>query len=282
MTEIYRYSVIRFRPYAETGEFANIGILMVSLNSGELGFELAAKRFTRIRGFFDATVHDAYSTAITSLRIELARATEYLPANFGNNGEAIFASITERRESSVIFSESRVVQGQGMQPTLDRIFNRLVKRDFTTADTAEVVLTRDIRVELRKYGISQFKSVRLNDDVVPVIFPLAYRGLSLRAIKPLAFSQKNPLGVFDYGAHWKRRLEYLLDKRKIEEGNVLLAVEPPRDDADHRMRDAFHTALSELSELPFSVEIGEKDGRVNPKIINFAQESVPYESRYLR
>lgn len=276
MTEIYRYSVIRFRPYAETGEFANIGILLVSLKSGELGFELAPRRFPRVRGFFDAAVHEAYSGAISSLQVELARATEYLPANYGNEGEAIFDAITERRESSIIFSESRVIQGQGLQPTLDRLFTRLVRRDFASSDTAEVVLTRDIRLALRRYGVREFKAVRLDDDVVPVVFPLAYRGSELRAIKPLAFTQKNPLSVFDYGAHWKRRLEYLLQKRKVAERNVLLAIEPPPLDSDHRMHDAFSTAINELKTLPFPVEIGESSGRVNPKIIEFAQDSIPH------
>lgn len=208
--------------------------------------------------------------------------TEFLPATFGNEGEAIFSSITERRESSIIFSESRVVQGTGLQPTLDRIFNRLIKRDFATADTAEVVLTRDIRHALHKIGIKQFKSVRLDDNVVPVVFPLAFRGRELRAIKPLAFSQKNPLSVFDYGAHWKRRLEYLLERRKVEEGNVLLAIEPPRDDSDQRMSEAYQTALSELRELPFPVEIGETSRGVNPTIIDFARESVPSGNQYLQ
>lgn len=282
MTQIFRYSVIRFRPYAETGEFANIGILIVSLSSGELGFELAPKRFPRVRGFFDAAVHEAYGSAISSLQLELARATEYLPANYGNEGDAIFESITERRESSVIFSESRVIEGQGLQLTLDRLFTRLVKREFATADTAEVVLTRDIRLALRRYGMRQFKAIRLHDDVVPVVFPLAYKGTALRAIKPLAFSQKNPLSVFDYGAHWKRRIEYLLEKRKVLEGNVFLAIEPPPAGSDHRMGEAFVTAMNELRSLPFPVEIGESAGRVNPKIIDFAQESVPYGSQLLQ
>lgn len=50
---------MRFRPYAETGEFANIGVIVFDIENDEADFRLANRRFARIGHFFDLqpTVH---------------------------------------------------------------------------------------------------------------------------------------------------------------------------------------------------------------------------------
>ncbi len=274
MSGIFRYSIVRFRPFAETGEFANIGVVVIDPN-GAIAFELAPKRFSRIKHFFDAATHEAYAAAIDFLRLELARVSEFLPT-IRHSGDAIFHEITRERESSIIFSKPRVMEASvPLQAVVERLFGRYIKRDFATPEAPETVLAKDIRLQLHKNGLTHFKTIRIEDEVVPIQFPLAYRGEFLRAIKPLAFAQKNPLGVFDYGAHWRQRLTYLLDRKKIRDADLLIAIEGPRNDADEHMQHAFEVARGELNQLPFEIIEAEQYGLINPRIIDFAREVSP-------
>ncbi|QBM77414.1 DUF3037 domain-containing protein [Sphingomonas sp. AAP5] len=277
MKSIFKYSIIRFRPFAETEEFANIGVIAIDEASGEIAFEIGPKRFSRIRHFFDEKAYHAYAHVIEHLAVELPRMTQFLTKNYGVSSRSAFEDITKRRESSVIFSAVRLVNSDlNIETLTENLFNRFVKREFA-ADNIENVLTRDIRRSLHQYGVRNFKNFKIDDDLIPVSFPLAHLGQELRAIKPLAFSQKSPMGIVDYGAHWRKRLSYLLDRKKVGERNVLIAVDGPGIDAEKPMREAFDLARDELARLPFDIVDGEVGGVVNEKIIAFARASLPWQ-----
>ncbi|QSR17497.1 DUF3037 domain-containing protein [Novosphingobium sp. KA1] len=275
MNAVFKYSVIRFRPFAETEEFANIGVVVTRLNDGLLAYKLAPRRFPRVKHFFDQIAYEAYDEVIAYLDVELSRATEFLPTFTKMAGGAIFDDLVRRRESSVVFSQPRIVEYHlELDDVVEKLYGRFVKRDVVVSSREEL-LVKDIRRELRRAGINYFHSIRLNDDVVPVNFPLAFdKGKELRAIKPLAFSQKSPLAVLDHGAHWRKRLGILIDRQRIMPGNVLIAVEPPPPNSDHSMMDAFEFARSELELLPFEVVSACSGQFLNDEVIKFAKQSV--------
>lgn len=51
MKKLVRYSVIRFMPFSETQEFANVGIVIHAPQTGEVQFKLANTRFGRVSQF---------------------------------------------------------------------------------------------------------------------------------------------------------------------------------------------------------------------------------------
>lgn len=281
MKNIFKYSIIRFRPFAETEEFANIGVVAIDGASGQIDFQLAPKRFTRVRQFFEEKAYSAYAHAIDLLNIELPRASEYLTTFHGTDAAKIFSEIVRPRESSIVFSTSRVVQSDlRLEALVRNLFGRFVKRELTN-DNAEHLLTKDIRQALHRIGMKHFRTVRIEDDVIPVTFPLAYRDRELRAIKPLSFSQRSPMSVVDYGAHWRKRLSYLLERGRVEQGNILIAVDGPEYDADNSMQEAYKLAMGELQQLPFPIVRGEEAGTVNQEIIDFAARSRPPQIRFI-
>ncbi|MBB5281066.1 DUF3037 domain-containing protein [Pacificimonas flava] len=282
MKNIFKYSIIRFRPFAETEEFANIGVVVIDGMSGKIDFQLAPKRFSRVRHFFEERAYNAYGHAIDLLKIELPRAGEYLPAIHGTDTRTTFWEIVRPRESSVIFSAPRALQSELPLDVLVRsLFARFVKREITV-DNAEHVLTKKIRQALHRSHFKHFRTVKIEDDVIPVTFPLAYKGETLRAIKPLSFSQRSPMSVVDYGAHWRKRLSYVLDRGSVEKGNILIAVDGPEYDADDSMQEAYRLAIGELEQLPFQIVPSEMNGFVNPNIIEFAAHSPPSQKRFLQ
>ena len=277
MGMFYRYSIVRFRPYAETGEFANIGVVVFDLDSERASFRLANKRFARIGHFFDPIAHAAYGQAIENLRIELPRILEFVPEVLSRNAEDQFSDLFGSRESSVLFSSPRVIKSDlNLEGIAEKLFSRFVQRDFDKSPDPEVALTKDIRHALHKRGIKHFRSLTISDEIVPVRFPLAHRNNFVSAIKPLAFYQKNPMHVLDYGAHWKKRLSYHLDRRNICEQSVFIAVEGPREYADDLHFEAFELALQELRKLPFEVSKLEiKRDQLNPELLHFVDLHPP-------
>lgn len=273
MKRYFRYSVIRFRPYAELGEFANIGVIVLDIYGNEIDFRLAPKRFSRLRHFFDDSGYRSYYGAIDLLRLELGRVSAYLPDLKEWNAADAFNSLVRTRESSILFSEPRTLTSdETLKSIVDRLYSRFIKREAPLEDP-EVALTRDIRRALHHNGLRQFKNVKIDDDLVPVSFPLGYRGRDLFAIKPLAFDQKSPMSIVDYGAHWTKRLSYLLDKQKIYPNNVLLALSPPPSSSERSSRDAYAIAKAELEELPLEVVQGQSDGVINPVVLEFARNA---------
>ena len=271
MSTVIKYSIVRFRPFAETGEFANVGVILLRVSDGVMRFRLAPKRFPRVKNFFDESAYKAYEDAISIMELEFSRLTDFLPHFPNFRGADAFNELVKIRESSVIFSEPRLAEVQeDLDEAVERLFGRFVRRE-AISQTREGLLTRNIRRALKNAGVRGFHSVRLDDDLVPVNFPLAIERGALKAIKPLAFSQKAPLSVLDHGAHWRRRFDILLSKGKLREGNVLIALEPPQLDDEGSLMDAYRLAVEEIRKLPFEVvEAGDADW-VQPEIIEFAK-----------
>ena len=48
-----RYAIIQFMPYTETGEFANVGVVLACPETGYFDFKLQTKRYARITAFFN-------------------------------------------------------------------------------------------------------------------------------------------------------------------------------------------------------------------------------------
>jgi hypothetical protein len=279
MSGLYRYSIIRFRPFAETGEFANIGVLVTHVSSGQTTFRLAAKRFGRVKHFFDGA-YESYRRANGYIRKELERAVRDMPLLNDANDQFFYENFSRERESSTIFSAPRIMKAtESLQEVADILYDRYIGRNFEVTENVEASLAKNIRENLRARGILHFKTLRLDDDVVPIILPLAHRADEIYGIKPLAFPQKSPLSILDHGSNWKIRFNYLLDKGKLKPHNVLLALAPPKN-FDSSFHEAYEIVKSDLGNLPFNIVVADQSPSSNDLLINFASKT-PFDSRIM-
>ena len=139
-----RYSIIRFTPHVETGEFANIGIILAAPRAGFLDYRLETRRHARVTSFFDTLEPEFFRKAVTALTRELDRVRKMLPVT--NNTQSrmdlgsaepsarLFAEVTREREGLINFSDSRVVLSDDPQKTLDKMFGHYVERNFGLRD----------------------------------------------------------------------------------------------------------------------------------------------------
>lgn len=280
MSAIYQYSIIRFLPFADLGEFANIGVVVLDMQNKILRFRLARRRFRRLREFFGEDAYRAYGAAIEHLRLELGSITAGDGFWMNWEPERAFSHLTRQHESSIVFSEIRTLLSKDfVDDVVDALFARLIERQ--RQEDHDLDLIKEIRHELVVNGIRGFRAIRVADDIVPVTFPLAHRNGKINAIQPMVFTQKTPLAVFDHGAMWKRRLGYLLDRGKIGDKSVILAIDPPAVDASTSLMSAYGEAMKEIEALPFEAVAAEVDGRVNHRIIEFAEAAMPPRYSFL-
>lgn len=68
-----RYAIVQFMPYAETGEFANVGVVLACPQTGYFDFKLQTRRYARVTAFFDELHRDVYVGAIKTMQSELER-----------------------------------------------------------------------------------------------------------------------------------------------------------------------------------------------------------------
>ena len=67
------YAIVRFMPYVETGEFANVGVLLWIPKQKTLLFQLLRSNYRRITQFFKELDKQVYLKAMADLDTELHR-----------------------------------------------------------------------------------------------------------------------------------------------------------------------------------------------------------------
>ncbi len=96
MKTLYQYAIVRFLPHAETGEFANVGIVLCAPEQAAFEFRLAPTRFARVTDFFEDVEGKLYKTTITTVQNELKRIKDYtttvLPKRVGGGDAGISAA----------------------------------------------------------------------------------------------------------------------------------------------------------------------------------------------
>lgn len=254
-----QYAIIRFLPYAETGEFANVGVVLACPATGYLDARLMPlKRTGRITGFFEQLDRRIYRDAMTYLRDELDRVRD-LARERADMGDAAvvqqtFAGLTRPREALLRFGDTRVILAEQPEDTLGKLFARFVERDFASKEYHDQVLERGVRETLRKANLRDFfKPAEIGNEDLHIQVPFVYHrnGRAQLAIKPLDLAKDEPNKVFDVGGHWVDRVRRL-EKRDLLPAEMLFAVELPTQ-LDRGARNAADEIVDELRELGIKV-----------------------------
>lgn len=246
-----RYSVVQFRPFVETGEFANVGIVAVEKQTGLLSFKLTTRRVRRINQFFHDMDDRLFPAAIDLLEQELIWVRD--GSESGGRLDA-FEFLTKRRESAIIFSEPRPRTFAGrLEDEVDALFDRYVKRTFATEEYREKLLTREIKNRLLQSRVFGYRPYAVPDELLPITFEIASELNGLRIIKPLAFNQKSTVGIVDHGSKWSQRFQLLLERGRLVERNLLVAVSGDTDPTEPHALEAKAEAVQKIRQLGVAV-----------------------------
>ena len=231
MTHVARYSIIRFLPFAETEEFANVGIVMYAPTARYFDFQLSNK-WRRLSGFFDNLDRRVFAQGVAAFSEELTRTREMAGQA---SAQWVFDDLVRPREALFRFSAVRAVMAESPQAKLSELFDHYVEHDFATPEYQEKLIEKAVRGVLRREGLGdRFLSAKLGVDGLQFKVPfveLDADGKALRVIKPMHLAYEDPLRILDHGNQWLGRLRHL-ERVKAMPRSMLLAVTQPPVDTD--------------------------------------------------
>lgn len=249
-----QYAIARFLPYAETGEFANVGIVMVCPETNYFDFRLLTTKTKRITDFFEELKVNVYRRAQTDFLHELKRIQDYIndnstqlkaPQNLLNN---IFTELVRTREVMIHFDTVRPVLTDDPALKLDELYSFYVERSFATPIYQEALIEKNIRNILKNADLlKKYKKETLgNKDAYRATFPFVYfeNDLVKKVIKPLNLSQDDPAAIYDHGWAWLGKIRKLRDLKILSE-DVLFAVKAPNP-MSYAEYDMFNEVINTL------------------------------------
>ena len=227
-----QYRIIRFVPFSETEEFANIGIVLFCPVKNEFLFQIAPKRFGRVTSFFDDLDPVVYKSVIDSLRKEFKRVKTLIEEGGHNQSLNIqvFREATRNKSGLLSMSDIRVLVTDDTQAKLQELYNHFIERDFQREPSREVKMIRQLKKTLKAYSLDGlFKERVLSDGFHEANFPLVrmVEDRALGAIRPMAFDQKSKSKVVDSADLWEARLKNLTQNKVVEPERVFVPVELP-------------------------------------------------------
>ena len=209
-----QYKIVRFAPFVETEEFANVGILVFCPAKSQLEFRLAPTRFGRVTQFFHNMDKNVYKTVMTTLESELDRAKALLGKESSEIGKAIFTELTRPKGGVVCFSDTRVLLTEDIALEADRLFAHFIGRSFNTRDYREKHLEKALRKTLKSINLDKvYKKATLDAGLIEITLPFVRKDncLTKGAIKPLAFDQSTTSNAVKHADQWLSQAEHLIE-----------------------------------------------------------------------
>lgn len=230
-----QYAIVRFLPYLETGEFANVGIVMLCPDAGFFDFKLLLTRVRRITAFFEELDSGIYRRAAKDFKQELNRIRNWIAHQPGRTMDVelarhLFGELTRQREAMMRFDNVRVVLADDPAQQLDELFGHYVERNFATKAYHEQLLDKTVRNVLMEAKLNkQYQPETLGDvTTYHAKLPFVHRDgeRAVKAIKPLFLAHEDPAQIYDHGWAWLGKVEKLRALHLLPE-QVLFPVQGP-------------------------------------------------------
>lgn len=251
------YAIVRFCPFVETGEFANVGVVLIAPNQGLLEFKLMTKKHARVTNFFEQLDAPIFKGAMANLKEELTRIRKVLH-QYSFDGRrtysetefarGVFDELVRPREAVIKFSNVRGSLMSDAKVKLEELYGHYVERDFVTVEYREQVLEKTLRRWLAEAGVvGRFERLEVGNDEYHATFPFVEQraGEVFTAIKPLNLAQEQPSKIIDHGGAWVWKLAQLQRKRFFPE-RVLVTVDGPKDVVSPARLSAYRDVVAEL------------------------------------
>lgn len=251
-----RYAIVRFLPYAETQEFANVGVVLACPETGYFGFKLEKRHAKRITDFFREIDARVYRQAMAGFEAELERIAGEVqrqrPAP--DQLRALFDAFAHPREAIIRLGSARALLAEEPTQAVEKLFGHYVGRDFVTHEYKEQTLTRRVRNLLEGLQLpAPFREKEIGDDYVHAQFPLVQLqdDQPIKVIKPFFLAQEEPIKILKHGGLWVEQVKFL-HRRRLLPPDVMFAVEGPTS-ADGLRFEAYEEICRDLGEFDIQV-----------------------------
>ncbi|MDR0216161.1 MAG: DUF3037 domain-containing protein [Comamonas sp.] len=218
-----RYAIIQFTPFVETGEFANVGVVLVCPKTGYIDYKIQRRRAKRITDFFHGIDRSHYFSAIDATIDELEYVKDLLSTHLehqtADRVRHLFSSLVRPREAIIKFSAERALLSQDPASALSSLYEHYVEHSFATKEYIEDRMNEHLRTILNRLSLrSPFKAEKLGNEELHAQFQFVQTidAKPIKLIKALNLSQKDALSIGDHGDGWIGRMRRLERASKLD------------------------------------------------------------------
>lgn len=246
MKYICNYSILRFLPYPETGEFVNIGIVLIA-NNGDFRFKVEKKR-QRITHFFPKLDPKTFMRARREMDAELNRLSSFFTANRSDLSMLLgtFKHLIHPRETMMRFSDPGTMAIENANQALDTLFDHYVNHSFATKEYQETVLERQLGKLLFANNLKQrYSEQKLGTTDYVVKFPFVMMdGIQpVQALKPIHLGHDESGKIIEHGDAWISKIRRLSIAGDLAQDTLFIAG-PPEEKP--KLLKAFREICEEL------------------------------------
>lgn len=247
MTYPSLYSIVQFKPYRETDEFVNVGVVLCCPSAGFFGHLINKSGFARINHFFSHLEKSLAKKAIHYIDAELSRVKGLSGSLNGDALRHLFLEATKHREGIILFGAPRpILLKNDLDTELKRLYNHHIGHSFAKNSSPQERLEKQMQNTLVKYSLDRhYKPKVLSDGLVETRIPFVSQSKQgvLAAIKPLNLDQRSAGLIIEEGDKWAGRLRRLVSKGAIEASRILLPLAMPESDTRSRAAQLVITEL---------------------------------------
>ncbi len=213
---VYTLKPIMFMPYAETGEFACVGVVLYSHDGGCFRYRICKRNDldrlkTRVHGFFPELPEDIFAASIKYVKAELHRVDLLTKdADLFVSSQDVVGNLCRPRENIIRFGAGRVLACDNVDSEIERQYKQIVLRGFIDSEGLYVhQMKRMIKAKIKKAKLHckydhKVKAPHSYDLTIPFFFdefarPQALDPLDLRKETPKAVDLRMNQWVFHAG-----------------------------------------------------------------------------------
>lgn len=268
------YAIIQFRPFIETGEFANIGVVLMSAKYKYIDFQLLT-RSQRVTNFFAEIDRHVYREAVAAFKEEMERYVSLINADrhfreislsSTNTVEMYFSDLLKTREGLIRFDASRVVLTENPNEKLQELFEFYVNRNFVTIEYQQELLEGKVKKILAKEKLN-LQSAKVGTTDFSINFPFVKKDKDkhvVGVIKPLHVAQDDSTRILTTGGGWVDRIRRL-KKYKSLPNDVLFVLNAPPETSERR-----YSAFLEIKNDLLDLEIEVASSSIETRVVDFA------------
>lgn len=251
MKYICNYSILRFLPYPETGEFVNIGIVLIA-NNGDFRFKIEKKR-QRITNFFPSLEAKIFVRARREIDVELARLSGFLTVNREDISLLLstFKHLIHPRETMMRFSDPGTMATDNADQALATLFDHYVNHSFATKEYQETVLERQLGKLLAASNLKQrYSEQKLGNADYPVKFPFVLMSGTepVQALKPIHLGHDESSKIIEHGDAWISKIRRLSTAGQLAKDTLFIAGPP--EEGKPKLLKAYREIAEELKAFP--------------------------------
>lgn len=246
--QLCKYSIIRFQPFVETEEFANIGIVLYLPEKNELHFKLlSAREHERVTHFFKPLKREMFVATVQIIRTELEQ-LQTLLVHSPKTHINLYDELIRSREGIIQYSQNRALLSTDIQQSLTDLFEHYVKRDFAYKEHYEEIMKKRIHALLKDYGLErQFKNGYLGEDNKYKVNLPFVDDVHRAAIKPIHFKHSEPNALIEHGLTWLMKITQLKRRGFIQPKNILFTYNAP-EEQNNLLFEAFSDVKTQIED----------------------------------